>query len=105
MGLKGPTVFNGRGTHPIGMAQNLYGGAAMYFGVDYHKKYSIATKMNDKGKISERVRLNNNPQTLLRYAESLPKGSKIALEATDNWYYFYEILESRYVLIYTLLIH
>ncbi len=67
----------------------------MFIGVDYHKKYSVATKMNDKGKITEQIRLSNDPQTLLRYAESLPKGSKIALEATGNWYYFYELLESR----------
>mgnify|MGYP001583575953 CR=1 FL=1 len=67
----------------------------MFVGVDYHKKYSIATKMDNKGRISEQVRLSNDPETLLRYAESLPKGSKIALEATGSWYYFYELLESR----------
>jgi transposase len=67
----------------------------MFVGVDYHKKYSIATKVDNKGRISEQVRLNNDPKTLLRYAEGLPKGSKIALEATGNWYYFYELLESR----------
>jgi len=67
----------------------------MYIGVDYHKKYSIATMMDERGKILKQVRLNNDPQTLSRFAEALPSGSKIALEATGSWYYFYELLENR----------
>jgi len=81
--------------HRVGWHKTLYGGAAMYVGVDYHKKYSIATKMDSKGKILEQVRLRNDPQTLVRYAEGLPEGSKIALEATGSWYYFYELLENK----------
>jgi transposase len=84
-----------KGAYPKGIAQNLYGGAAMYVGVDYHKKYSVATKMDGKGNIAEQIRLKNDPETLTKYVEALPKGSKIALEATGNWYYFYELLESR----------
>jgi len=45
--------------------------------------------MDDRGKVLEQVRLKNDPRTLVRFAESLPEGSKIALEATGNWYYFY----------------
>jgi len=41
------------------------------------------------GKTEER------PSTLVRFAESLPEVSKIALEATGNWYYFYEVLEDK----------
>jgi len=72
----------------------------MYVGVDYHKRYSIATKMDDRGKVLEQVRLKNDPRTLVRFAESLPEGSKIALEATGNWYYFYEVLEHKCPKIY-----
>jgi len=43
-------------------------------------KYSIATMMDERGKILKQVRLNNDPQTLSRFAEALPSGSKIALE-------------------------
>ncbi len=67
----------------------------MYIGVDYHKRYSIATKMDERGRVLEQIRLSNDSQTLLRYAEGLPDGSKIAFEATGNWYYFYEVLESK----------
>ena len=67
----------------------------MYIGVDYHKKYSIATKMDEEGNILEQVKLNNDPETLLKYFDNLPAGSKIALEATGSWYYFYELLGSK----------
>ena len=67
----------------------------MYIGVDYHKKYSFATKLDEEGNILEQVRLSNDPENLLRYFDNLPSGSKIALEATGSWYYFYELLESK----------
>jgi transposase len=67
----------------------------MYIGVDYHKKYSVATKINEKGNVLEQVKLKNDPETLTRYAKTLPQGSKIALEATGSWYYFYELLEDK----------
>uniref|UniRef100_A0A7C4YFB1 IS110 family transposase n=1 Tax=Caldisericum exile TaxID=693075 RepID=A0A7C4YFB1_9BACT len=44
--------------------------------------------------------MKNDPRTLVRFAESLPEGSKIALEATGNWYYFYEVLEHKCPKIY-----
>jgi transposase len=65
----------------------------MYVGVDYHKHYSVATKMDEQGTVVEQVRLHNDPDTLVGYAQRLPRGSKIALEATGSWYYFYEVLE------------
>ncbi len=96
MGLKGPrhllwqrysSLWNG--TNPF------YGGAAMYVGVDYHKKYSIAPKMDERGRIPWQVKMSNDPQTLSRFAEGLPSGSKIAIEATGNWHYFCELLEDK----------
>ncbi len=67
----------------------------MYVGVDYHKRYLVATKMDERGRVLEQIRLSNDSQTLSRFAEDLPDGSKIALEATGNWYYFYEVLEDK----------
>lgn len=72
----------------------------MYIGVDYHKRYSIATKMDERGRILEQVRLSNDPQTLLNYVNTLPASSKIALEATGNWYYFYELLDDKSLEVY-----
>lgn len=67
----------------------------MYVGVDYHKRYSVTTEMDEKGEVSRQARLKNDPETLTRYVDGLPAGSKIAFEATGNWYYFYELLEDR----------
>jgi len=65
----------------------------MYVGIDYHKRYSVATKMDEHGEVMERMTLRNDPETLQGYAATLPAGSQIALEATGSWYYFYEVLE------------
>jgi len=66
----------------------------MYVGLDYHKRYTVATQMDQQGVILGQVRLKNDPDSLRTFASSLPPGSKIALEATEGWYYFYEMLES-----------
>lgn len=67
----------------------------MYIGVDYHKHYSVTTMMDETGRIREQQKIRNDPQSLLAFAESLPENSTIALEATNGWYYFYELLEAR----------
>ena len=66
----------------------------MYVGVDYHKRYSVATIMNEAGVVLSQQRVSNNPETLRHFAAQLPAGSTIALEATGSWYYFYELLEN-----------
>jgi hypothetical protein len=67
----------------------------MYVGIDYHKRYAVATSMDDKGQIVETVRLQNKPEDLISFVDRLPADSKIAIEATGNWYYFYELLEGK----------
>lgn len=67
----------------------------MYVGVDYHKRYSVATLMGEKGDIIERFRFNNDPKSIKEFTDSLPKDCKVAFEATEGWYYFYEQLEDR----------
>ena len=67
----------------------------MFVGIDYHKRYAVATSMDDGGQIVEQVRLKNNAEELISFVDHLPENSKIALEATGNWYYFYELLEDK----------
>jgi len=64
-----------------------------YVGIDFHKRTSSITQMDGRGKILNRCRLTNEPTTLRTFAEGLPAGSKLALEATGNWTYFYELVE------------
>ena len=67
----------------------------MFVGIDYHKRYSVATVMDEKGNIANRARITNDPASLTGFVDALPRGSKIALEATGGWYYFYELLEAK----------
>jgi transposase len=65
----------------------------LYVGIDFHKDYSFITEMDEAGAIKHQIRLANNRATLTNYLGRLPSHSKIAIEATCNWYYFYELVE------------
>ena len=67
----------------------------MYLGIDYHKRFSFATKMDDKGNILEQIKISNDRTTLKNYLSPLSPDTKIALEATGNWYSFYELVEEK----------
>lgn len=70
----------------------------MYIGIDLHKKYSVYTTMDIKGNIINQKRIDhdsNNSNDLDEFISSLDEDDNIAMEATTNWYYFYELLESK----------
>ena len=67
----------------------------MYIGVDLHKKYSYVTRMTHEGEILAQERIEHNSEALGAFVQSLDKDDKIAVEATGNWYYLYELLEDR----------
>lgn len=64
-----------------------------YVGVDLHKHYCMVTQMDEKGKSLVQVRLENKEEVLRNYFGQLKGNVKIAVEATGNWYHFYETLE------------
>lgn len=67
-----------------------------YIGIDFHKSYSIITEKDDTGKTLRQFRLNNDLSSLTNYLDQLDnRSSKIALEATGSWYYFYELIEGK----------
>jgi transposase len=66
-----------------------------YIGVDLHKKYSYVTRMTHEGEILAQERIEHEPKTLDAFVRSLDKDDRIAVEATGNWYYFYELLEDK----------
>jgi transposase len=65
----------------------------LYVGIDFHKNYSFITGMNGAGAIKHQMKLANDRATLINYLHRLPPHTKIAIEATCNWYYFYELAE------------
>jgi transposase len=65
----------------------------LYVGVDFHKNYSFITEMDESGDVKRQVKIANDRATLTNYIDKLPAHSKLAIEATCNWYYFYELVE------------
>lgn len=67
----------------------------MYIGIDLHKKYSFITTMDQKGNIVNQKRVEHDSKDLDKFVSSLDKEDNIVMESTINWYYFYELFESK----------
>jgi len=65
----------------------------LYCGVDLHKKFSYITTMDKEGKYKEQKKVINDE--LPHYFDSLSEDTKVAVEATSNWYNFYELIEDK----------
>jgi len=65
----------------------------MFTGIDYHKRYLVATTLSKNGRVLKRERVATQREPLEAFVEGLPKNERIAMEATGNWYAFYELLE------------
>lgn len=67
----------------------------LYGGVDYHKRYSQVTVMNERGEIKRSARLANEPEEFQRLLEELGEPCELALEAGRNWGLLYDWLEGK----------
>jgi transposase len=67
----------------------------MYIGIDLHKRYSVYTAMDVKGNIIKQRRVEHDSKDLDEFVSSLDEDDNIAMESTINWYYFYELFETR----------
>ena len=63
----------------------------LYCGVDLHKHSSYVTVMNEQGQISKQTKLHNTD--LKNFFSSLDEATSVAVESTNNWYHFYELIE------------
>lgn len=65
-----------------------------YFGVDYHKKFSHGTIMNEKGIIVKQGRFSNNKECIEKFlGDFMGNDCRSVLEATRNWTVVHDILE------------
>ena len=65
-----------------------------YFGVDYHKKYSHGTIMDEKGKILKEGRFSNHQESVEHFLDAYGGADCLSvLEATRNWTVMHDILE------------
>ncbi len=67
----------------------------MYVGVDYHKRYLVATTMTESGQVVGQERVETEREALEGFVRKLVPGSRIAVEASGSWYAFYELLEGQ----------
>ncbi|HXG50976.1 MAG TPA: hypothetical protein VNN77_06150, partial [candidate division Zixibacteria bacterium] len=67
-----------------------------YIGIDLHSQSSYITRMDEKGRILERLNLRNDPDTIRGYFSRQRAQTRIAVEATGNWMYLYELIEERF---------
>lgn len=64
-----------------------------YAGIDYHKKYSHVTVVDEKGKMVKSRRLDNRPEDFEEFFDDLDSPVCTVLEATRTWGVMYDLLE------------
>lgn len=64
-----------------------------YVGVDYHKKYSFATAINEEGSVIKYRRLDNRPEAFEEFFDDLEGPSSAVLEASRTWGVMFDLLE------------
>lgn len=63
-----------------------------YLGVDLHRKRTYFVLMDHEGQVRDKQRLANNE--VVDYVASLPAQTYAVVEATGNWSYMYDILDT-----------
>ena len=64
-----------------------------YVGIDYHKRYSVATAVDGAGAVVQSRRLDNRPEPFQAFFDSLDGPSQVVLEASRTWGVMYDLVE------------
>jgi transposase len=64
-----------------------------YVGIDYHKKYSYVTAIDEEGRVIRSKRLENKPASFQDFFKRLEGPSETVLEASRTWGVMYDLLE------------
>lgn len=67
-----------------------------YIGIALHKAKSFVTRMDARGQILEQVNLAHASGALQQYLQTLPADARLAVEATGNWMWLYELIEDQH---------
>jgi len=66
-----------------------------YIGMDFHLQHSSVAVMDQDGKIIEETKLYHSKiNEIKEFFERFPKDTDVAIEATRNWYWMIDLLES-----------
>jgi transposase len=71
----------------------------MFVGMDVHKNYLQVAVLDDKGKVLDNSRVDNNLTKVNEFFDSLHPGSdtKVVMESSGMWYNIYECLNKRHL--------
>lgn len=64
-----------------------------YIGIDYHKKYSHVTAINEEGKVISSKRLDNKIEVFEDFFRDLDSPSQAVIEASRTWGVMFDLLE------------
>jgi transposase len=68
--------------------------AKQWVGVDLHLHRSVISRIDDRGELIDWVRIDNDPQALVKEVRKAGRGSPVALEATYGWYWAVDALRA-----------
>lgn len=68
----------------------------MYAGLDLHKMYTQYAIMNKDGVLVKEGRIENDPDELERFSDSMDASTEIVIESSSTWYGVYKILAKRH---------
>jgi len=64
-----------------------------FIGCDAHKTYSVFVAVNERGEVSEAIRVGHDRELYRQFLERLPAASQIALEAGGHYYWIVDEME------------
>jgi len=64
-----------------------------YIGIDLHKHYTHFAVLNQNGDVVKRARIPSQREAVIKFFSELEGPKVAALEATRNWYWFYDLVE------------
>lgn len=65
-----------------------------FVGIDLHKHYSQFVVLDQNGKVVTQAKLPTEREAVSKFLSGLEGPAKAAVEATRNWYWFYDLVES-----------
>lgn len=68
--------------------------SATYVGLDVHRKSVVATAVDERGHPIRQAKFGPTDRELVEYLQSLPRPTRVALEACSVWQHFYDAAES-----------
>jgi transposase len=71
-------------------------GMRMYAALDVHKVYSQIAVEDEDGVLLREERLENDPDMIEKFSDSLPPDTSMVLESSSSWYWMYSILSKRH---------